>query len=370
MKKTLLLNLFLSSSLLCLSSFAHAQESALTLGISGSLKTYAVAVEQDERGPNGARDFDILRDSEVHFKGKAKLANGMTVGGAIETLVDDGDSFGIDESYIYVSDDWGKINFGMEDGVPYLLQVEAPSADDDVDGVRQHIQPINFGVATGSVTNPNIRMDYAHKTSGKADKISYISPKFGGFQAGVSYAPDLGTPSRGLNGVSLDEQSGDIGSVYDIAARYEAALGNAKILMSAAYSHGAVEESLAGIKDRTGLSGGLAVEFKPFSVGVGYFRDNNGANNATNRTFAIGAGYEFTDQTRMGLSYMSREDDAATPLGLLTGSETDTDRYSAGVTHDYAPGVQFRGSLHHVEFDSTAVDGDGTAALIGTVISF
>ena len=50
------------------------------------------------------------------------------------------DTFEIEESYAYFSGAWGRVNFGSEDGAAFLLQVAAPSADANIDGLRQQVQ--------------------------------------------------------------------------------------------------------------------------------------------------------------------------------------------------------------------------------------
>ena len=40
-----------------------------------------------------------------------------------------------EESYLYFSGNWGRLNLGRENGAAYLLQVAAPSADPNIDGM-------------------------------------------------------------------------------------------------------------------------------------------------------------------------------------------------------------------------------------------
>ena len=67
-----------------------------------------------------------------------------------------------EESYAYFSGAWGRVNFGKEDGAAYLLQVAAPSADSNVDGLRQYVAGTNYGVVTqagGVQPNDSITFD-------------------------------------------------------------------------------------------------------------------------------------------------------------------------------------------------------------------
>jgi outer membrane protein OmpU len=122
------------------------------------------------------------------------LDNGLTVGAHIESGADNEDGFAVNETYAYFSGGWGRVNFGSEDGAAYLLQVEAPSADDNLDGIRQFVNPINYAAIEtgGSLAALNVAasgsaggLDYDQDISGAADKLTYLSPIMNGFQVGL-----------------------------------------------------------------------------------------------------------------------------------------------------------------------------------------
>jgi outer membrane protein OmpU len=178
---------------------AHAQ---VELELGGFFKGYGSYVDQDNDqastplNSGDARKFDILRHTEVHFGGETTLDNGLTVGIHIEAEADgnNADGFEVEESYAYFAGSWGRVNLGAEDGAQYLLQVEAPSADSNVDGLRQFIQPVNYVTATDGnnlVTNALSTavtangIDYETNATGYDDKFTYLSPIMSGFQVGV-----------------------------------------------------------------------------------------------------------------------------------------------------------------------------------------
>ena len=129
----------------------------VSLELGGYFKGYGAYVDQDETAGNPVNDFDIIRNTEVHFGGETTLDNGLTVGAHIEVDADvenTNDSFEVDESYVYFSGGWGRVNVGAEDGASYLLQVAAPSADSNIDGIRQYVNPVNYGASgAAAVTN-------------------------------------------------------------------------------------------------------------------------------------------------------------------------------------------------------------------------
>ena len=168
---------------------AHAE---IELEIGGYFKGYGVFVDQDNEPNVESNDFDIIRDTELHFSGETVLDNGLVVGFHLESNVDQADQdFGVDESYAYFAGNWGRVNFGAEDGAGYLLQVAAPSADTNIDGIRQYVQPVDYTTMLASAGNATTvetsGLDYEMDPSGKADKFTYLTPIVNGFQVGMSY---------------------------------------------------------------------------------------------------------------------------------------------------------------------------------------
>ena len=115
---------------------APAQAQGVTLDLGGHMKGYVGYVDQDTNAGTENRELDIFRETEIHFTGETTLDNGLTVGFHAEADADGADGFNLDESYAYFSGSWGRVNFGEEDGAAYLLQVAAPSADSNIDGLR------------------------------------------------------------------------------------------------------------------------------------------------------------------------------------------------------------------------------------------
>lgn len=470
-------------------AMAQGDQSALKLDLGGYFRGYVVYSDQDSHQFAEERNIDILRDTEVHFTGETTLDNGLTVGVHVESAADSGDSFAVDESYMYTSGSWGRVNFGSEDGASYLLQVAAPSADSNVDGIRQYVSPVNYnagsrtawatgttatpftfanlfnanpyaalaagtrpatlgagaitklaaatgtGVYTAAVANSAfttaasadadtdswgnwngsfLKEDYAQDATRFADKLTYLSPVFNGFQAGVSYAPDIasGNASRGLNGVSDDDVVNAFGSAWELSARYEGQFDRFGLTFGAGYTHIELEEQKAAqlvangavyqgltrnafTDDRDLWNVGGTVSFGGFNFGALYTEDDRGeisqdlglsaaltaaqqrasyTTDSDSETWVLGADYT-TGPWKLGASYMNRDVEnmgivynaAGNSIGY---SDLETDRYSGGVTYTYGPGMTFRGSVHHVEHEVGSSDMDATSFLLGTQVNF
>ena len=318
--------------------------------VGGYLKAYTNYTEQDDAGSD-VNDFDILRRTEVHFDAKTKLDSGLMVGVHIEGIADPGADFTVDESLVYLSGEWGNINFGAKDGAAFLLQVAAPSADKDIDGVRQQIQPVNltaFGLPVGET-------DYDQNISAKSDKITYITPLLSGFQAGVSYTPEV-EDSRGGNGNSLDDDDTTASTdVIDAAVRYETKLSDVKIVTGAGFTNAKVETG--PLDDRQAWNIGATLGFGGLSVGAAYMQDDEGSEDDDVTYTVVGVDYKLpsNDKISVGASYYNKDDQV--------GTEIETDRYIAGINYKYAPGIAFRSSVSHLtaeedggeEFEATSI---------------
>lgn len=367
--------LLLSSAALCgLAMVATPAAAQISLDVGGHFKGYAAYVDQDE--DNGdVNDFDFIRNTEVHLTGETTLNTGLTVGFHTEAEVDAGDSFAVDESYIYMSGSWGRVNVGDEDGASYLLQVAAPSADSNIDGIRQFVNPVNLGAldvtgnlsANAAILGQNSGgIDYDADASGKSTKLTYLSPIVSGLQIGASYSPD--TDAANENGIGLDDVAGAIGQTYEIAGRYEGNFNNVGLIVGAGYSFGDEEVSSAITDDREVFNVGVDLDIGPFGVGVVYTEDNgavDGANADDEETLVVGVDYT-TGPFKLGASYFTQDNSFAV-------ADLDTERYSGGVTYSYGPGMSFRGSVGYVEHDNVGAAGsdvDATYVVLGTQINF
>lgn len=372
MKKLLLS----SAAVIGLASVATPAAAQVQLELGGYFKGYGAYVDQDETANNEVNDLDIIRDTEVHFGGETTLDNGLTVGAHIEAEADGGDAFGVDESYVYFSGGWGRTNFGDEDGAAYLLQVEAPSADSNIDGLRQYVQPVNYailpGIANGAFAANGL--DYDHDVSGKNSKVTYLTPILNGFQGGLSFSPDTDAADD-FEGIGRDDQNNTFGETYEAGVRYEGQFNNVGMILGAGYSHTELEanDGTSFTDDRQAWNVGADFDIGPFGIGASYSEDNNGeadldgvaggANTDDEETIVVGVDYT-TGPFKLGASYMNKENTLGTD-GL------ETDRYSGGVTYTYGPGMTFRGSVGHVEHDpSGASEADATYVTLGTQINF
>ena len=376
-----------------------AEKDGVKLGLGGSFAGYVSWVDQDEdtnadadASIEGVRAVDIQRETEVHMTGETTLDNGLTVGVHFEMEADGfsggaGDTFDVEESYAYFSGAWGRVNFGSEDGAAFLLQVSAPGADSNIDGVRQQVQPVNFArtdigadatVGTGVL---NYRFDYDNALARSDNKLTYMTPVFNGFQFGVSYTPDLGSGANSWTpGNASDDTINDFGAVWEAAGRYEGQLGDVGVALGAGYAHNDLEDEVAGgaRDDRARWDAGLDLNWGAFGLGAGYSNDDNGYDLDSDETvWNVGVDYT-TGPFKLGASYYDLNRELDGTEGAANSGDFEADRWMAGVTYTYGPGMTFRGSVGFVNAEvPTAVLGaatdneaDATFVMLGTQINF
>ncbi len=360
MKKLLLATVAVSG----LAMAAAPAQAEIELELGGYFKGYLAAVNQDETAGTDVVGVDIIRDTKLFVGGETTLDNGLTVGAHVELNIDAGDGATTPyESYAYFSGNWGRVNFGAEDGSAYLLQVATPSADSNIDGIRQFVSPF---VNTGNLTTSGAALDYAMDPTFKNDKLTYLSPVMSGFQVGLSFTPDSNNAAGSFSVDTDTNAAGTIQETYEIAARYEGQFQNVGVIAGAGYTLGSEEGGSATTDDRQTWNVGLDLDIAAFGVGVSYSVDNNarsGAGNDDEGTLVIGADYT-SGPFKIGASYFDRNNS-----GGVDG--IDVQRYTGGVVYNYGPGMSFRGSVQYVDQNNTTTaDADGTAFILGTQVNF
>lgn len=353
---------------------AKADDGDIKLDLSGHMKMYGNYADQD----GTAKDFDILRDTDVTFAGETTLGNGLTVGVLVNADGDGGDGFAVEDSFMYASGNWGRVSLGMEDGAAFVLQVAAPSADDNVDGIETFVNPFNFS-ATGLVGTAfetevsTFGLDYDNDLTAGIDKISYYTPLLSGFQAGVSYTPDVANfspASRGINGNNPDDQLDEYGSAWEAGLRYENKISETvSYKVGAGYTSVDVEQTNAAstIDTYNEWNTGVDLDIGAYGIGAIYTENNGGlVDNGDSKTFVLGADYT-VGAVKYGASWLhNTHEESAT-------EEVKTNRITGGLIYEYGPGLSFRGSVSHVTADAPAAIGgdvDGTAVTIGTQVLF
>lgn len=363
---------------------ARADEPALQLGLGGYVSGYAVYTDQDTAAGDSRREFDFRKDTEVHLNGEVALDNGITAGAHLELLTDRVDATTTEESYLYLSSSWGRVNFGEEDGAAYLLQVAAPSADDKIDGIRPDIDTFDYVALSSAATGVGVgfgTLDYAQDVTGYTNKFTYITPVFNGFQAGVSLTPSLSEGDQdALDAVTSDDDAGDFENAWEIAGRYEGTFEAIDVALGAGYTHASTERDAAGsaavgTDDLNVWNIGANIGWGAFGIGAAYLKSNNGIDtDGDTDTWVAGVDYT-TGPYKLGLSYLNAEAErnAANALDGGLTDDVEIERWTAGAIYEWGPGMTFRGAVALLDADTDQAgdqERDATQVTLGTQLNF
>lgn len=414
MKKLLLV----STAIVGVALLSSPASAALKMDLGGYFEGYGVYADNDvPAGTNVAR-FEFLRTSELFVNGESTLDNGLTVGAHAQlytmdpnsnftgangnTSAQSGSINGIltqetnpyalnnvagtqvDESYLYASGGWGRVNFGEEDGAAYLLQVAAPSADSNVDGLRVYVQDLDTTVWDGNLTN--FVLSYQQADFRQTDRLTYLTPKFNGFQAGISYAPQPGTSLVGgsVAGPQTDSVAGSFKNPWEAAARWDGRFSGVDLSLGGGYSAAQAQNSAGagagavGSKSLQTYNFGANVGISGFSLGGAYKHSNNGidataGHNDATKVWDVGGAYD-NGPYHAGVSYFHETIGDELLSGGGVGDST-VHRYAVGGGYTFGPGMTFRGSLDWGKFDAnTAAAGSNserfTQVTVGTDVQF
>ena len=217
-------------------STANAAEWDVKVG--GYMEQHVAYASSDVDGFSGD-DFDgvdVKQDAEIHFKPSITLDNGLKIGVDIQL---EGNTNGdqIDESFLFIKGSFGEILLGNENSARYKMGYGAP--DVSFVGVNSP-STTAFVPFSGAVSNDNngdgdtadagetlnVGDDIFRGTLGStflengrnndAARITYFTPRFAGFQLGVSYARDGNDDSNGQ--VNLNQNT--LNNIFDIGANY------------------------------------------------------------------------------------------------------------------------------------------------------
>ena len=340
----------------------------IKLSVGGYMEQWIGYVSGDDGAAQDFSGFDVKSDSEIQFKGSTTLDNGISVGVNVQLEANSNSFDQIDESYLILKGGFGEINLGSENSAMY----------------KMHYAPADFGIGINSGdqtgwVSPTSDADGNSITEGgyfrapygstfiepvranDSEKLTYYTPRIGGFQLGVSYAPEtaqdnIGQPNR--DAADTDLVMGGV--------NFNRTFGGTNVRASLGYGTVLDEVSGSGV-NASAFNAGLGFGFGGFGVGVSYasFQDS-GTNDGTGLN--IGANYS-TGPWGVSLGYFHGERDGATTAGVLSG-DAEQDTFQLSGKYALGPGVTAAGSIAHATFksDDTGLVGDDAAEIEATYV--
>ena len=308
MKKQLLAGTALVAATMLVAGGAMAADKKMmkpSISVNGYFTAHMSGI-LDENVDLNAPAVDVRHDSEVHFNGSAALDNGLKIkvrweleGYSTEdgkpSLATQNDQ--IDEVYVTVSGSFGSLIFGSTDNAAVKMLTGMTGAWATNVGQNFHFNSeswIPSAVETHAgrfhvLHDARIR---EHGSGGDSEKVSYLSPKFGGFQIGLSYTPyvaqdhhvthdiDAGRHDGLTGAASYSGKFGDVG--FAIGAGVNALQGakgdedlNEWLVAGRLDFGGGFRVAVAHQGTTSGVGGGIDLEGSVTEAGVRYVMGPN-----------------------------------------------------------------------------------------------
>ena len=262
-------------------------------------------------------------DSEIKFVFSNKTDNGLDISMKQEFLTDATDSQ-VQESAIYISGGFGKIQLGSDDGIN---DGSIPSAPNDL--VSEEMFSVsasnNLGITNGDMAN----------LGGNDNKIVYYTPAMGGLTAGASFA-----------------DSGEVGAsdTTEFGAGYSMEAAGASVYLS--YATGTTENSTQDIDSSTV---GITVETGgiTFAIAQAQYEAENDDEQGTSAAIKFGV----ADGMTLAAYTAEVEDDISGEEYSNTGAE---------LIYTIASGLRAIVTVEDYDYKTGSGSGAGTVADSGT----
>ena len=362
-KKLLLGSTALMAGSVVAAGVADAAE-PLRLDVRGYKNEYFGLVDVDHDSID-YNETGLFSDGEVQFRGETALDNGITVGVIVEMeAFSAGDQ--IDENYVFVKGDFGRLVLGSENSAPYqtFWSVTAPGVGIPINsGWITSFTPPATGSSTGFrtpalTTNVDIHND--------DNAISYYSPRFGGFQLMGSYIPTINNSGDGKNFPVEANTDTELHNGYSIGAHYTQDFNGFSLTAAGGFNRVKGETGTASVTDAsiTQYKAGINLGFGGFSIG-GSFAKENSDRAQDGHSFDAGISYS-TGPWGVSATYFSSEVE-----GTEGGDEDELDSGVIGVSYAIGPGVSVSGSLIYTEWeDESGADSESIGLVTGIAVRF
>jgi outer membrane protein OmpU len=365
LKKQLMTTTALAAAGILAATGAIAAEKAKkpTLSLGGWGEGIVVIADQDSTVTK-AVGVDVQHEAEIHFKGSATLDNGIKLATRVELEgnVSAGDQ--IDEAYVTVSGSFGQIRIGADDNAASSTGTGFGTGGTQV--ANHTIKDSNDVATRPSGHNAALNMQEPSFT-GDAEKITYFTPRIGGFQLGLSWEPSEQEDANNSLSPTSSRHDG-----FSVSAEFSQKFGGVGLGLYAGYSNIAGGSSDLEDNHPQAAAFGARVDFGGFRLSGLYGKKwNNGTGNGagtsgnTQEVIDLGARYK-AGANHFSIGYVYGEDDGDT----RNGATDDTQIVLASYRRDLGPGVQYRLNLWWVDYTGENVGStdDGETFALSTSV--
>jgi len=413
MKKILLGTTALIGAATLFAGAALAEDPKVTVG---GFMNWEAGIGNDNFNQN-VRDQGFRDDTEIHFNVAGKTEGGLGYGAEIDLQADitgsptttgsGSDAPGSSNSglvarrtYAWLQgDNWGHFEMGSNEGAAATLKVDASNiarASGGIAGDWRFFANTNVQTGTGGstaagsfhgseafITGPYLPVEHGPATGyfndswGNDNKVTYYTPRFSGFQLGVSYTPSLVdrgqlvTRAQSLSAGGI--QDADAGNIFSGGINYEGQFDQVGIALAATGETGKADgtgiSNTSTYNDLGAWNVGGKLSYVGFSLAGSYgdWSDSLIAKSAGAKAdyWTVGGAYE-TGPFGASVTYLSSK---ATANGGVNDKFQDV---SVGADYKLAPGLTpfIEYTWYDLDPNVATLENKGGVFLIGSQLSF
>lgn len=318
-------------------------------------------------------------NSEICFIGQTTLDNGLTIGVNVQMEANTS-SDQIDESYLFLqSPSMGRIEVGDTNNAGYKLHVTAPDGGISLDSgdlcnitaFETGNQGNNSGLGASLFDTPlcttNLRLN-----DNDSGKFTYFTPRYAGFQAGISYIPEFAAGGGDNNSALKLAGTGNLGRAsgqnngVSPGLNYTDKFGDFGVMASLGYLYAQASQSdfpnqtTGNVKNLVAYNGGAQFSYAGFSFGGAYIyvpqgtRTITGAATTANpagtnvrfngESWTAGAAYSFGPY-KIGLDYLNGRNNKTT-----SGGQDRLEQATVSGTWTMGPGIRLVGGVFYYDW--------------------
>lgn len=351
----------------------------LTVTVGGTVTAGFYAIDADDIGATAFNDTAVkLVARNIDINAEGTLDNGM-VAGVLATLSlgDDWNSHfnnndaTFRELFAYLEGGFGRFEIGGTDGAAFKMHYTSPwfVPGNGVDS--PNILNVPGSAITAATTGG---MSFRHTTfslmAADANKVTYFTPRFAGFQLGLSYTPDTTFNGPNPNGLGVAVSGATIEDVVEVALNYAGSFGGVDVGVDGFYVSGDAPTATAGDPEELGF--GLNLGMAGFTLGGAWYQSEDLALTSTAIASATGAEQEVwtvglsygTGPWTVGVAYL--EDEVSVPA-----ASNDITTWQVGGGYNLGSGVDIGVDLQMSEISVPGVaDYDSQSAGLVLSVSF
>ena len=323
-------------------------------------------------------NMNVVNDAEIWFQGKTTLANGISVALRVE-LEGFTSNDTIDESFMAIEGAFGRIEIGSTDHAAMKTKIGAPDLANRGPGFSNQATMIGNTMQNptkSSGANGPFGSSWLRFMDNDSERISYYTPRFEGFQLGLSYTPEISED----RGDVVKYESNNYKNSFSAGLNFTRSFG---AIDTAAYAGYITHDSPdfangATKKDPKAYGVGAQVAYAGFRLGGSYSKFKDGyvlvgqnVANATQvsgtgstgvtdnvndgRAFDVGLTYTF-GPAEVGVTYFQGKNKAST----ANSGDDKAKIFSVTGRYTLGPGVQLLATGFHAK-----ISGEGTTTSNG-----